>query len=368
MSVFLFTIVLLIQAVQAAPAVTSAATPITIEREPVSLSLARQKVSMRQWKEAGLTLDQMVKNGADPVGMAELYASVLLHLGRRVEAVQLLRKAAQRNPARAGYYNEKAKVTARIFVTALGSQAYQDGVALAVRAKLDAALEQFKKAESAEPENGEVVLRLGQIYLIQGELPQAVEMLELARELMPGEPQVTLWLGRTVFLKGDRMRSGVELKSAFEKLKQSERAVLWYSDWLHQNGQKLEALKILEQHQKAHPLHLEAILASVRIRFMAPVPVPTPESQEAQESGEAAKSKTEAAAATSPKQSKELWELRKLLQLASSRFDEAMSKPVVRTEASRESLDLIIRAPDQVRETIDALLKQVDEELEGLKS
>jgi tetratricopeptide (TPR) repeat protein len=231
-------------------------------------SEARALLAKRKWEEAAIVLRAVLKkNPAFYPGAIDL-ARALVYLGRREEALTLLAQVISRQPpgTRKTALVARVGVISRMFLTQKTFQAYQDGLNLVVQQKYRSARERFEKALEAEPDNLEVLARIGECLVLEGDVDSAAERLRLARRLNPYEPEIGLWLGRALHQRGELSQALEQLRFAYDALAGSERAPLWYAEALVSSGNRKGALQVLEADTSRHPFHLSAVMALARLR------------------------------------------------------------------------------------------------------
>lgn len=292
-------------------------------------------MAKRKWAEAAIVLRSILKRSPDFVPGAIELARALVYSGRREEALAVLGQAAARHqgPRRAALI-DRAHVIGRLFLTTRAQQVFQEGLNLLETGKYRPARERFEQALEAEPDNVEVLARIGQCLVLEGDNDSAAERLRLAKRLDPFEPEVGLWLGRALHQRGELSQALVELKAAYDGLERSERAALWYADALVASGARRAAVTLLAEDSKAEPFHLAGLLVLARLRV-----------ELFRESG-----------------TDSLWNARKDLQVALSRLPKYGTPELGRFE-SELGLDLR-ESPADLKGKINALLAQLDARLE----
>lgn len=253
----------------------------------------------------------------------------LLHERKREEALALLIEGAQASEGsqRQGLVRY-AGVISRFFFTNQTFQVYQDGLNLMAGRKFGSARERLEKAFSAEPDNVEILTRLGQCGFLDGNPKAAVDYFRAARKLNPFAPEIRLWLGRSLFLQGKTQESLPELRAGFRGLPSSEYAPIWLAEAMQAAGQSISALRTLDHDSREHPFHLPTLLASARMR----VQVPHPDAQA-------------------------LWAARKDLQLAQSRMDQYFTQGLAQSNGDF-NLDLR-KSPEELKAEIQKLFQQI---------
>jgi thioredoxin-like negative regulator of GroEL len=293
-----------------------------------------------RWEEAATVLRGVWKHNPDFVPGAMELARTLVYSGHREEALGVLSQIAlkQKPGAKKDALVRRVGVVSRQFLTNKTQQIYQEGSNLLLQAKYRPAREQFEKALGAEPDNVEILVRIGQCFVLEGEIDSAVERLRIARRLDPYEPEISLWLGRALHQRGEVNDSLAQLKFAYETLERSERAPLWYADALRTSGNRRAALLVLDEDAKSEPFHLLAIVALARVR------------------GEMVREGRDLSDA--------LWSARKDLQVALSRLPQ-----FVAGEGGRFEGELGVELPSNpadLKGVIEGLLAQLDSRLQAL--
>ncbi len=232
---------------------------------------ARELLGKQKWIEAAIVLRAVLKRTPDFTPASISLASALLELHRREEGLSVLSSAILRQKgAKKAFLIRRMRVSSRIFFTNEDFQFYQDGLNLLNLGKYGPARERLEKALSAEPDNAEILTRLGQCLTLQSDYDSAVERLRLAKALNPYEPEIQLWLGRALSERGQLSEAIPELQDAYKALGQSELSVLWLAEALSASSQKPAAAKLLEASVNADPFHLSALLALARLQSQSP--------------------------------------------------------------------------------------------------
>lgn len=299
---------------------------------------AKGLMARKKWDEAVIALRKLHKSEPDSAEVSIDLAKALTYSGRREEALSLLAHDAsrQKGTARASL-TRRSRVLSRMFLTQSTQQAYQDGLSLAIAKKYRQARERFEKALEQEPDNVELLVRVGQCLLLENDVDSAAERLKLARKLNSSEPEIRLWLGKALRDRGELKEALEELKLASAQLEGSELAPTWYAEALAQSGQKLAALELLETNLRQNPFHLQALVAHARLKFQG-------------------------AERTEPQT---LLDIRKELQLALSRIDQYKDAKIGGFEGS---LGLDLRDPKTLRSEIETLMERVESRIDSLKS
>jgi tetratricopeptide (TPR) repeat protein len=265
-------------------------------------------------------------------------ATALTYLGRREEALDTLNKATQwaKGSEREALVR-RVRVLTRLFLTNKIFQFYQDGLNFILTKKYRSARERFELALAEEPENVEILIRLGQSLILDGDFKGGIDPLALAKKLNPFEPEVSLWLGRAYLKQGSLAEAVSELRIANEGIKGSEQAPLWLAESLFASGQLVSAIRILERDAKAFPFHLLSLVSAAKYRLQG-----------------------------SHLDYSTLWNIRKSLQSALSRLNKY---PTASEEAGQGDSTLgVNRSPSELKSEIQRLLQQVDGRLSEASS
>lgn len=295
---------------------------------------AKLLLNKKKWAEAAIVLRAVVKNNPESASAVIDLARALTYSGRREEALGVFSQAlTKQSGLRRENLVDRMKTLSRLFLTNRVFQVYQDGLTLLEAGKYRLARERFEKALEEEPDNVEILVRIGQCLVLENDYDSAAERLRFAKRLNPHEPEVSLWLGRAMHQRGE-IKEGLEhLASAYAGLQGSERAPIWYSEALIASGQRKAANTVLEENNKAQPFHLVGLVTLAKIRMQAP-----------RESAEA------------------LWNARKDLQLALSRLPKYLSGELPRFEG--ELGIEMRRAGADLKSEIGTLLAQLDRRLQ----
>jgi tetratricopeptide (TPR) repeat protein len=292
---------------------------------------AKALLARAKWEEAAIVLRSVLKKNPGFFPGAIELARALVYLGRREEALTLLSQAILRQPpgTRKTALIARVGVVSRMFLTQKTFQVYQDGLNLLSQQKFRAARERFEKALETEPDNLEVLTRIGECLVLEGDFDSAAERLRLAKRLNPYEPEISLWLGRALHQRGELGQALDELRVASEGLNNSERAPVWYALALLSAGNRKGAVQELEADTEESPFHLTSMVTLARIRT------------------ESARDNLES-----------LWSARKELQVALSRLPQYELGEAKRSESE---LGVELRQPAAtLKSEINSLLGQLD--------
>lgn len=288
-------------------------------------------ITQKKWPEAVIALRELIKEEPAYSEAAIALARALVFSGRREEALGVLARVGELKKGKAKEaLSRRARVISRLFLTNATFQIYQDGLNNLVAGKYRNARDQLSRALEQEPDNVEILVRLGQSYQLMGDFDSATERFKLARKLSPTEPEVVLWLARASFLRGETDSALSEMKAIYPEVKSWEMASLWLADMLAARGQQSAALKVLDDDVQANPLHLASLIELCRLRFAA-----------------------------SPRDKQNLWAIRKNLQLATSRVPEYPARPL-----HEQSLSLNLKDASQLKAEVEALTLQIEARLD----
>ena len=230
----------------------------------------------------------------------------------------------------------KAHILGCTFMKNKTFQVFQEGHTLLLNKKYRLAREKFEKALSEEPDNVEILTRLGQSAYLDGDVDAARERLLAASSLNPFEPQVRLWLGKILLQKGND-KAVPELRAAYSELKESEQAVVWLSEALASFGQMSSAVRLLSADTKKWPFHVWSLVVLAKIQSETGAP-----------------------------ENQSLWAARKALQLALSRLGQYPSNASQASSGPdlKNNLEFDVRRPaSELKVDIQKLLNLVQSKL-----
>lgn len=229
---------------------------------------AYQLLESKKWADAALAYQALLKQ--DPrsatawVGLSASW----VHLGKRAEAIEALADYLRRikGPQRKAWL-QKVRVFARVFLTSATFQVYQDGLNALSLQNYSVAREKFERALAEEPDNVEILIRLGQALVLAGESESALKYLKQAQKICPLEPHAGIWSARALHLKGKYQEAYAEWNGLGAEMKESEYGPLWFSETLTQLGQPISALHLLENDLRVNPMHLPSLILGARLRL-----------------------------------------------------------------------------------------------------
>jgi len=235
--------------------------PMPMVSSAADLEEAQVLLKNKKWAEAAVVFRSVVRKLPDYSPAAMGLARALVFSNRREEALAVLWRAADREKApNRSVLIRRGRVISRQFLSSGSFQVYQDGLSFLQARKYRQARERFEKALAQEPDNVEVLVRLGQCLALDQDYDSATEYLRFAKRLNPHEPEIRLWLGRTMHQRGEIKEAIEELRLAKAQLQNSELAPVWLSAALFSYGQKVQATQVLEEDIKAQPYHLASLL------------------------------------------------------------------------------------------------------------
>lgn len=292
---------------------------------------ARSLMLDQKWSEALVILKSLSGEVRLHPDVAVELSRTLTYLGRREEALKVLIEAAEKQgPAdreSRALLLRRIRVLSTMFLQSKTSESYQEGQNLFASAKYKQAQTHFEKALELEPDHVEILKALGQTLFEEGDFDSAAEKLKLARNLNPFDADVRVGLGRALLGRSEMQAAIEELKIATtlyaSNAPRPENLAIAMSDAHDGLGQPGEAMKVLSRDVKENPNHLHALLALVQLRLK-------------RFSG----------------QKEMLWEARKELQLALSRFPEVYGSNEAATDDAKklraDLLKLLQVVEDQV--------------------
>ena len=297
-------------------------------------SEAQELLAKKKWAEAAIVFRSILRKTPDYSPAAAGLTRALAFSGRREEALSFLWRFVDREKgARRSVLIRRGRVLSRQFLTSVTFQTYQDGLNFIEAKKYRLARERFEKALTQEPDNVEILTRLGQCLTLDNDFDSAAERLRLAKRLNPYEPEIRLWLGRTMHQRGEIKEAVDELKVAASELEGSEIAPIWLASALFSLGQKAPAIQVLEEDVKGQPYHLASLLSLARFRTQV-----------------------------TARDSQNLWAAKKDLQLALSRLDQYK---VADSHKFEGELGLNIRnSAEEIKSESQKLLQQIEDRLE----
>lgn len=324
---------------------------------------AQELVKQKKWAEAVVVLRSVTSEAPGFIPAQIDLARALTFSGRREEALSLLGQAIDQESF--GKHREglkrKLRVISRTFTTSAHLQSYQEGLNQLQQHHYQQARKAFLDLAVREPSNVEVLLRLGQSWLLEGDADSAAERLRHAKRLNPYEPEIRLWLGRALHLRGELSEALKELVFAENELEKSELAPLWLSDALIAVGRNSQAHRLLEKDVNKEPLHILSLVKLAKLQ-MAQIE----DSAKAREKhqgglGLQERERKETSPASDVERSR-FWGVRKHLQVALSRFGEYESKRPLFFEGE---LGVELRKPEQLKKEIEFLIQRVEGRLES---
>lgn len=200
---------------------------------------------------------------------ASLHAELkkLLRSEKRMEALQLLLESKKFNNSKGSEEIKKINLISRFFLYNKSFQIFQEGMNLITSKKYQTAIEKFEKALLDEPDNLEILLRLGQALMMESKYGMAVRYLKEAKRINPFDLEVRVWLGRAYHMNKMEKEAFFELSQVYESKYSFELLYVWLAESLSMLGQVSKAIKILIDDLKSNPLHLLSLTALARLRI-----------------------------------------------------------------------------------------------------
>lgn len=289
---------------------------------------ARTLILDQKWSEALVILKSLsVDTRLHPDVAIEL-SRTLTYLGRREEALKVLIEAAERQGPKdresRALLMRRIRVLSTLFLQSKTFELYQEGQRLLAGGKLKQAQTQFEKALESEPDHIEILKALGQTLFEEGDFDSSAEKLRLARNLNPYDGDARLWLGKALLGRSEIQSAIDELKTASPLfVEKPEALAIAMADAHDHLNQPQEAMKILLRDVKDNPKHLRSLLALVQLRikyFSA--------------------------------QKEMLWEARKELQLALSRFPEVYGSNEAASDDAKKLREELLRLLQVVEDQV----------------
>lgn len=298
---------------------------------------ARRLLKEKKWPEAVIVLRSILKKESAPLSVTLELANALVYSGRREESLSVLGQALSlhRASSEEEVLRARMRVISRLFLTNSVAQIYQEGLNLIHLGKYRQARERFDQAVELEPDNAEVLLRIGQCFLLEHDPDSASEVLRVARRLNPYEPEMMLWLGDALLERGESKQALAELRMAKKGLPHSERAVIWYANALVSVGQRASAIQVLERDLQDQVFHLHALLLLGKLKY--------------------AKVGNNASA---------LWSVRKDMQLLLSRLDQLEGHANLLLFESEMGIELS-QSYQEIKTDAEKLLNLVDDKIKN---
>jgi len=236
------------------------------------LMKARQLLDKGNWDDAIPLYREYLKQ--DPKSLIAVMglSTALTHSGNRSQSLEILVEAVNNlSTGEARIYGENIKQRIdniyRLFFTNQTFQTFQDGLNLLFVSKFSAAKEKFKKALAEEPDNGEVLIRLGQAALADNDVQSGVKYFKTAKKLNPFCLSARMWLGRALQLSNAFAQAVEEFEAVHKENPQSEWTVVWMAEALFSMGQSNVATMLLDSDVKQHPLHVMSLVTSAKLRL-----------------------------------------------------------------------------------------------------
>lgn len=288
----------------------------------------------KNWSDAAIALRTFLKDKRNSRVWQQAHfdlAMAYTYLGRREEALRTLRRLGTSKDV-----VRRVRVLSRLMRTDETAKIFQEGMNFLSARKYKLAFDRFSEAQEREPYNVEVILRKSQCLIIESRFDSAAELLKTAKRLNPYEPEIRLWLGRAFYFRGELKKAVEELRLAYEHLRKSELAPVWLAEALVPVEGRMKAFEILEDDLKREPMHVRSLLALAELKTRA---------RKLQR-----KSKVQS-----------LWQAKKNLQIALSRYP----KYVDLNESFFEGpLGLSLYSRKETKADVESLMTEIESRLE----
>jgi tetratricopeptide (TPR) repeat protein len=295
---------------------------------------ANRLLQVQKWNDAGALFRSVLKREPQSIQGAIGLAATLAHSKKREEGLNILSSCLTGvTRTQRAVVIRRIHVLARTFLSNDTFRMYQDALNLMLEKKYRAAKEKFVKALAEEPDNVEILLRLGQCFFLDNDITHAISRLQAAQKLDPYEPMINLWLGRALFIRGSHAEAIAELKTAQHGLQGCEQSTVWLAEALSSSGQNYPAIRLLDRDSKSWPFHVSSLIALAKLRVQSPHP-----------------------------DSQLLWTARKELQLAMSRVEQYFATDPSQVEREL-SLDLR-KSSSEIKSEIQKLLQLVQSRID----
>lgn len=235
---------------------------------PVQFLETQTLIHSGKWAEAAIALRKVLENQPRFLPAQLQFSSTLVRLERRAEALsEMTRWVAAEKGERRELLMERIRVYSTLFLTQQGLQSYLDAVNLLNAGKISDARAKLALIADKERDNAEVLLRLGQCFVLENDFDSASEKLHSASQLNSFEPQIRLWLGRALMKRGELTQAVEELRVARESLSRSWQSANWYAEALFLSGQKQAAIEFLEKEVKEEPTHFQSFVMLAKLQL-----------------------------------------------------------------------------------------------------
>ncbi len=289
--------------------------------------------AQKKWAEAAIGLKATVERDPQNARAVLDLASALTYLKRREEALGVLARAAQKTKvaAQGERFKSRIQVISRLFISHDTFQIFQDGLNLMLVKKYKLARDFFSRALIQEPANVDVLLRLGQCYVLEKDFDSAAESLRFAKRLNANDPQIGLWLGKALYERGELTAALEELSTAYLAMRDSELATVWFAQVLQEVGQGSSAMKLLDIHLKKYSWHIPVLMTKALLQMRSePVSVNT------------------------------LLQAKKNIQLALDRLDQYAEK---NTDELRDEVNFLEQDAEELKKELISRMKAIESRL-----
>lgn len=223
---------------------------------------------LRKWSESATALRAQKAQASGDLDLVLGLSEALVYEGKVGEALRELFASlgAVRGDSR-NLVIQRIGIVSRVFLKNQTFQTFSEGWDHLLAGRWAQAREKLEQARQAEPENCEILTRLGQALLLNNEPDAAAERLREVRALNPLLAAPRLWLGRALHQRGETLPALNEFKEVLPLLEGSEDALIWYSEALISAHMKAEAVVLLEDSVKRRPFMLRTYLELARLRL-----------------------------------------------------------------------------------------------------
>ncbi len=229
---------------------------------------ANQLIQKQKWTEAVSLLKGLYSVNPKEIAILGALSLSLTRLGQRTEAVDFLHRfAADQTPIERERLAKRSRILSRTFVSNATFEKYQDGLNAFLAKKYRSAREKFERVLQDEPQNCEVLIRLGQCLVAEDEVEAAIQRLAQAKKVSPTDSEISFWLGKAYLARGNFREALRSFKLLDFEIRNAEMAVIALSEGQVLSGQVNLAFKTLEKDIDENPLHVESLWLFAKIKL-----------------------------------------------------------------------------------------------------
>ncbi len=229
---------------------------------------AKQLIKKEKWNEAANVLRVLNLQNPRDASVVDALSAVLIRIGNRASAVQVLLQFSEKlNSKEKQRMISRSQILSRTFISNAWFERYQEGLNALLGKKYRNAQEKFERVLAEDPQNCEVLIKLGQCLILEGEFDAALQRLSLAKSINPTDSEAILWLGKAYLSRGNSKDALRELRSLDPEMRRTEIAVLATAEAQSLAGQHGLALRTLQLDLDEHPLHVRALVFSAKIKL-----------------------------------------------------------------------------------------------------